>query len=116
MPKTIIKIKTWSCPNCNYHQDFEPTNELMLKHFKYSKNVCPSCGKEALVKETDDNKKVKLTIIGDEDIENEIKGKDDEKEKENKAKMTNNEKEAFRTQRRKDITDAISKARLLENK
>ena len=34
MPKTIIKIKTWTCPSCGYHQDFDPDNaELMAKHF-----------------------------------------------------------------------------------
>ena len=34
MPKTIIKIKTWTCPHCGYHQDFDPDNsELMKLHF-----------------------------------------------------------------------------------
>ena len=29
MPKTIVKIKTWSCATCEYKQDFEPTEEKM---------------------------------------------------------------------------------------
>ena len=34
MPKIEIKIKTWVCPSCGYHQDFDPGNaELMKKHF-----------------------------------------------------------------------------------
>lgn len=34
MPKTIIKIHTWTCPHCDYHQDFDPNNvELVAKHF-----------------------------------------------------------------------------------
>ena len=110
MPKTIIKIKTWSCPECFYHQDFEPTDELMLKHFGRSGDLCPSCGKAKLVKEINPDKKIVMTIMGEEDIETEITGKEKEKS------MSKVEKTAYRNKRKKDIQEAIAKATLLEDK
>ena len=111
-----IKIKTWSCPSCNYHQDFEPTAELMLKYFDKTNAVCPSCGRAELIKETNPDKKTIMTIIGEEDIETEIERIDNEKEKDGKFKMTTQEKDNHREKRKQDIQEAITKARLLEDK
>ena len=75
MTKTIIKIRTWDCTQCNYHQDFEPTQELMNVNFNNIQgarirdiraNECPSCalkGKRGILmkKETDPAKKMKMT-------------------------------------------------------
>lgn len=114
--QTIIKIKTYSCLECNYHQDFEPTPELMrLNHYR-SDNICPSCKKQPLVLQTDNAKKAIITVIGEKDIEDEI---NPEKSRPLKHKMPVNtleEKEAYRTQRKADITKAIVEARKLEDK
>lgn len=63
----IITIHTWKCGACEYVQDFEPTKENMLKHFrKPLENKCPACdmdGKEnALPKVTDNAQKTKMRI------------------------------------------------------
>lgn len=115
MPKTIIKIKTWSC-QCGYHQDFEPIKELMLKYHQTSSLKCPSCKKGKLVVEIDPNKKVTLTVTGEEDIEDEIKALDEEKVKDGKAKMSDSKKDSFRIKRQKEIADAVVTAKLLEDK
>lgn len=72
-------IKTWSCA-CGYQQDFEPTQELVDKHFNDDKlfplddvkaDECPSCKLKGLVgslkKETDPAKKSKHRIFQDSD-------------------------------------------------
>lgn len=117
--KTIIKIKTWSC-SCGYQQDFEPTQENMDNHYRGLKaNECPSCAlkklKGTLQKEVDSTKKIILTVIGEEDIEDEILEDDKEKIKSGKSQMTNEEKITYRLKRKQDIQDAINKAKLLEN-
>ena len=35
--------KEWRCKDCGYVQDFEPTPESMMKHFKTQDTGCPSC-------------------------------------------------------------------------
>lgn len=73
-------IKTWSCAQCGYRQDFEPTSELMDVHFNQDKrfpldNVqagnCPSCSlrgyKHPLTKETDSDKKMRVTVFDSQD-------------------------------------------------
>jgi len=130
--KTLIKIKTWKCSECDYYQDFEPTTENMDKNFNDPNqrlrkdilvvaNECPSCVTKGirnttLAKESNPNKKITLTIMGEEDIEPEIIKDDEEKTKEGKPKMTNPQKEAYRTKRKADIVSAISEARKLEDK
>ena len=110
MPKTIVKIKTWVCPNCGYKQDFEPTDDLMLKHFGRIGALCSSCGKSDLIKEINPDKKIALTVMGEEDIETEII------EKEKEEKMAEVEKTQYRDKRKQDIEEAIKKAKELEDK
>jgi len=88
MSKTIIKIATYTCDVCGYAQDFEPTQENMDKHFNNNNNFngsgleendCPSCvlGKNKerkvkhnkLKKETSQNKKTAIKIMGEEEID-----------------------------------------------
>lgn len=74
-----IKIKTWSCSECGYKQDFEPTAENMAIHFippvfpPIGEGECPACatGKNRtkilkkgvmMKKETDNNKKSVMNI------------------------------------------------------
>ena len=76
--KTIIKIKTWVCPECNYHQDFDPDNAgLMTLHFPdVEVGYCPACclgknetkimKKVKMIKETREDKKTTITIMGEE--------------------------------------------------
>ncbi|KKN59596.1 hypothetical protein LCGC14_0540590 [marine sediment metagenome] len=126
--KTIIKIRTWRCSKCDYAQDFEPTQENMNVHFNNDRtfkvsnlkeNECPSCalkgGAGLLKKVTNNAKKIKMTVMGEENIEDEIVEKDKEAEKEGKSKMTSTQKNTYRTKRKKDIEEAIVKARLLED-
>ncbi len=130
MTKTIIKIKTWGCADCNYTQDFEPTQELMSLHFNQDdkfkindiqENECPSCAlkgnrRVSMEKIIDENRKCKMTVMGEEDIDAEIVKKDDELTKDGKSKMTNAEKTVYRTKRLGDIQVAITKAREFEDK
>lgn len=86
MPKTIIKIKTWRCPVCEYAQNEEPTQEFMdvnlndirafpLKNIKA--NECPNCAmhgdREVKIEVTKvDSLKSVVTVMGEKDIEPEI--------------------------------------------
>ena len=128
MPKTIIKIRTWSC-SCGYKQDFPPTQENQDIHFNNDRtfrlddvkeNECPSCGLRGIrgkqmVKEIDLDKKTIITIMGEEDIEPEIAQEDEKRAKENKPLKTTAEKTAYREKRKADIAEAIKQARLLED-
>lgn len=115
MPKTIIKIKTWFCPLCDYHQDFDANDiDLMALHFRgLPLGHCPSCKNETeLIRETNPDKKTTFTIMGEEEIEGEIergatKGFDI---------STEAKKNSYRIKRKKDIQDAIIKAKKLEDK
>lgn len=83
MPRTILRIKTWSCEACGYKQDMEPTQENMNKHFNndiqfrvsdLKANECPSCGLKsmrgkAMSLETRLDKKVTITIMGEEEVD-----------------------------------------------
>jgi len=114
MPKTIIKIKTWVCPLCDYHQDFDANDiDLMALHFRgLPLGYCPSCRKEAeLVSEVNPDKKATHTIMGEEDIELEIT----EERTKGFDISTEAKKNAYRGKRRKDIQDAIARARDLED-
>lgn len=83
-----IKIKTWSCSNCNYTQDFEPTKSNLKIHFPdldLDNYECPACASGQnevkilkrgikMVKETDLAKKIVMNIRNtDETIDEEIK-------------------------------------------
>ena len=67
-------------------------------------------------KETNPNKKITITIMGEEDIETEIEEMEkDDGEKKGK-KMTEAEKTVYRNKRKKDIVDAIKEAKKYEDK
>jgi len=134
MPHTIIEIRTWSCPECGYSQDFEPTQALMDLHFNNSptfrlvncqENECPCCALEnmrgkQMGKETDPSKKMRMTVMGEEDIEEEIsrilkvneEGIIDEK---NPDLSTESKKTVYRAKRTQDIADAIVEAKRFQD-
>ncbi len=128
MPKTIIKIKTWSCA-CGYSQDFEPTQENQNKHFNsdvsfrisdLKANSCPSCALKGvagtLALERDPNKKMVISIIGEEEIEDEL-NPDTKTELVHKMPInTKAQKDSYREKRRQDITEAIIYAKGFEDK
>ena len=127
MPKTIITIQTWTC-SCGYKQDCEPTQANQDLHFNNDSqfrlsnlkvNECPSCAlkgiKNTMSLETNPAKKVVLTVMGEEDIEDEILKDDEEKTKQGKVKMTVAEKTAFRNKRKADIQAALLEAKKLED-
>ena len=75
-----IKIKTWTCPECNYKQDFEPTKENMAIHFKELGILdyeCPACAsgqnrerkikRVKMIKETRINEKCIMNIVEEKD-------------------------------------------------
>lgn len=126
MPTITIKIKTWTCSECGYYQDFEPTAELMVLHFKgVPADVCPACflGKNPsrtkavvqLLKETRPENKSTVTIIGEEEIETEIEEELAEPGKRGIDISTEAKKNAYRVKRQSDIQEAITKARELED-
>jgi len=114
MPKTTIQIVTMMCPtglgNPNASCRFHRASDNLTPD-----GMCPNC-RLPLVKSTDPQDKMTKTVMGEEDIEPEILKDDEEKTKEGKAKMTNQQKEAYRTKRKADIVSAISEARKLEDK
>lgn len=123
--RTIIKIPTWRCPECDYSQDFEPTQELMNIHFGgIMENHCPACfmGKNntkerkicLMSKETNNDKKTTITIMGEDELETmEIETNEKDTEgKVKKRKLTNKEKEEKILKIRSDI----EKFKLLEDK
>lgn len=133
MPKTIIKIRTWSC-GCGYKQDCEPTQENQDLHFNSDRefrvndlraNECPSCKLKGITrglhKETDPEKKITHTVMGEEDLEKEIEEIKGRKQKGEHVKgdpdLSSPAKEnAHRDKRKEDIRQAILKARVYEDK
>jgi len=75
MPHTIIKVKTFMCPEgignvdseCRFHRRWDNLPE---------DNQCPHCHLE-LVKATTDDDRQTLTVIGPEDIDIEIEERDE---------------------------------------
>lgn len=114
MPKTIIQIQTMMCPtglgNPNASCRFHRASNNMTPDGK-----CPTC-KLVLVKSTDPNDKITMTVMGEEDIEDELVKDDEEKTKQGKVKMTVGEKTAYRNKRKQDIIEAIKSAKLHEDK
>lgn len=132
--KTIIKIKTWTCSLCNYSQDCEPTQENQDKHFNndvnfrvsnLKANQCPSCALKGIISnlilEVNLDKKITMTVMGEEDIEDEIqeikKRKIEGKNSKNDPDVSTLAKEnVHRNKRKADIQEAIKSAKLLEDK
>ena len=75
---------------------------------------CPTC-KLDLVKSTDSLDKITMTVMGEEDIETEIKEAKDGKRKDIDVSSIAKEN-AYRAKRKGDIQAAISEARKLEDK
>ena len=117
MPKYIALQLTFMCPtglgNPNASCRFHRTSDNMPID-----NMCPTC-KKLLVKSTDLQDKITMTVMGEEDIETEIEQIKDRKlkgEKNNDPDLSTLAKEnAHRNKRKKDIVDAIAKAREFED-
>ena len=113
MPKTTIKIKTFMCPtglgNPNASCRFHRASDNMTPDGK-----CPTC-KLDLVKSTNPLDKITMTVMGEEDIEQEI-----EQAKKGERKdidvSTLAKENVHREKRKQNIKEAIEKARLLEDK
>lgn len=103
--KTIIKIKTWKCNNCNARQDSE------------NNGICFSCKKKTVSLEQ--TSKAAVNIGGDEMIDQEIT--DIEKRKADNKSFpqdpdisTTAKKNAFKKQRKDEIKEEIKRNKLLE--
>ena len=94
MPKTIIKIRTWACPLCSYHQDFEPTLEKMKEVHGVANSECPACKKADLQEEQDAAKKTTITVIGEEEVDDLEIGEKDQDGNVTRRKLNHDEKEA----------------------
>lgn len=128
MPKTIIQIKTYVCPDCGYHQDFDPNDvDLMKLHFpEVEVGHCPACfraenptrtqKKVKMTKEDRPEKKTTVTIMGKEEVD--ILEVDDMSKEPNvkgirpKRKLTTEEKDTLKAK----IDSDIAKFQLLEDK
>lgn len=67
--ETVIKIKTWKCPVCDYHQDFE---EQFCRACLGGNCRCGQKGSPhevLLIKETDPIKKTTITIMDEADVD-----------------------------------------------
>jgi len=81
MPKTIIKVNTWTCSDCGYHQDFDPNdgNKMVVIFPGVEVGHCPACflGKNPerevkrvkMVVETDPKNKTTVTVMGEEEVD-----------------------------------------------
>lgn len=81
MPKTTIKLKTWYCPACGYHHDYDPADaeKHALHHPGIPVALCPACftGHNAtrtqaevpMRVQDDPAKQIEIVIIGPEHIE-----------------------------------------------
>lgn len=110
-----ITIKTYSCSTCEYKQDFDPSNAvLMARHFHgVPAGNCPACltGKNKdktkrnsqMHKETDFSKKIKTKILEDIDIDALETVSIDASGKEVKRKLTAAEKTALKSQRDQNL-------------
>ncbi len=77
---TTIKLKTWYCPACPYHQDYDPADEeLHAVHYPdVPATRCPACfygrnpervqRESDLLVQDDPDKQVSINIIGEEEI------------------------------------------------
>lgn len=127
MPKTIIKIRSWRCPSCDYSQDFDPADAAaMALHFpRVAAGTCPACamgknpscvrGKSVMRKETNPAKKVTIIVKGVEDIEAELASEDVNRLGLGQPALSVAEKAAYRTENQADIAGAIVDARKLED-
>ncbi len=76
---TTIKLKTWYCPACPYHQDYDAAdNDLhALHHPDVPATLCPACfygrnpervqRESDLLVQDDPDKQVSINIIGEEE-------------------------------------------------
>ena len=66
MPRTVIIRKTWRCPVCPHPGSAQWDNDSL------NGKLCPLCGVGIVRLETDPEKCGTLTVMGSEDIEDEI--------------------------------------------
>ncbi len=115
---TVIKIKTWRCPTCDYAQDFDPDDKiLMALHFpSYPVGNCPAChsgqnptgikSEVKMVKETRPEKKTTISIKDEASVDTEV-------DQDESILLVS--KPAEKDKRKQAIRDAIIKFRLLED-
>ena len=112
MPKTIVQQITMMCPtglgNPNASCRFHRASDNLPKDKK-----CPDC-KLKLVKATDKNDKITMTVMGEEDIETEIQELKNGKRKDIDVSTVAKEN-AYRAKRKQDIAEAIVEAKKLED-
>ena len=122
MPKQEFKIHTWTCSKCDYQQDFEHIKANIDIHFpneNLKEHQCPSCKAEnAMIKELDINKRMKLIVDGDTEAELEEHANNEDKKRLDKklSKFSIAERNAFKLKKKADISKAIAKAKLYEDK
>jgi hypothetical protein len=92
--------------SCRFHLPVDEYTEGMK---------CPTCNKE-LVKSTENFDKITKTIIGDEEVENEINPDHPRPVMHGLPVKTETQKEKYRARRKDDIKNAIKEARKLEDK
>ena len=100
------------CPNglgnpnasCRFHRVFDNLPK---------DNLCPTC-KLVLVKSTDPNDKITMTVMGEEDIETEIL-EAEKGERKDIDVSTLAKKDAYRAKRKQDIANAIIEAKKFED-
>lgn len=114
-----FKIKTWTCPDCNYSQDFDADDkDLMALHFpNVEVGHCPACyqgltetrekKKVKMIRQIDEAKKTTITIMGEEEVEA-IEVDDTSKPKDAegklpKRKLTKAEKDEMKAKIQSDI-------------
>ena len=115
MPKTIIKVKTFMCPNgigdknsfCRFHRAWD---NLPKDRWGYIK--CPTCNLE-LEKSILDKDKMTRTVMGEEDIEVEILDRDEPKHR--SERITEIDAQIERMDRDGEFATEIKKERIRES-
>src|SRR3990167_8090389 len=66
---TIIKVKTWVCEACDFHQDYESTS---CKACAIGKCRCPFAGSShnnVMIEESNSDKRTVITIMDEADVD-----------------------------------------------
>ena len=93
MPRTIIVRQTWRCPTCDSEWDSPVLDG----------QVCSYCNVGVVRREMNPARCGTLTVIGEEDIEEEL------------LSIASPEKSAYRTKRLREMNEAIVAARLRDH-
>lgn len=104
--KTIFKLKTWGC-ECGYHTDREHIG------------LCPACGNHELKRENNPEKKLEVTIIGKDEIRDEVSNiKERSKQDKSHAVFnlsTQKEENQYTKDRELELVENIERNRLMED-